>query len=58
MYIYYLTWSVSIAIIAYNIGNRLGLIDTIHNPIETIIARFVIPMFGISFFAWRNENKK
>lgn len=58
MYIYCLTWSLSIAIVAYNIGNRLGLIDTIQNPIETILLKFVIPMFAIPFFMWRNENKK
>ena len=50
MHIYYQTWELSIAIVAYNIGNRLELIDTIHNPIETIITKFVVPMFAIPFF--------
>ena len=45
-------------IVVYSIGNRLELIDTIDNPIETILLKFVIPMFVIPFFMWRNENKK
>ena len=58
IYLYYLTWTLSVSIVGYNIGNRLGLMDTIHNPIETIIVRFVIPMLSIPFSLWRHENKK
>lgn len=58
MYIYSLIWSLSIAVVAYNIGNRLELIDPIYNPIETIFLKFVIPLLAIPFSLWRNENKK
>jgi hypothetical protein len=58
MYIYYYVWGLSIAIVAYNIGYRLELIDPIDNPIETILLRFVVPMFVTPFLIWRNENKK
>ena len=58
IYIYSLTWSVCIAVVLYNIGNRLGLIDTIHNPIETIFFRFVIPLLGVPFATWRESDKE
>jgi len=58
IFIYYYTWGLSIAIVAYNIGHRLELIDTIPNPIETIFFKFVIPMFATPFFVWRNSCEK
>ena len=57
MSLYYQTWALSIAIVVYNIGNRFGLIDTIHNPIEIILLKFVMPAFLIPLGIWWYSDK-